>query len=536
MHLRDIHLSHYKRFTDLRIPGLPPTARLIVLTGPNGVGKSSLFDAFKVWHGSHYGGHWVTDVLYHQKQGEPQTGWSEMVSLDFHEPIPVDADDIKKMFYIRSAYRNESDFVTSSIGKMGPLLDTTTVTRLINNDVAVADNYQRLVSETLSSVYRVENDELLVKDLRDNLIGQVRRSMINVFQGLNLQGIGRPLEAGTFEFQKGVSSNFQYKNLSGGEKAAFDVLLDMIVKRMAFNNTIYCIDEPEGHMHTRIQGRLLGELFSLLPTNCQLWIATHSIGMMSKAKELHKLHSDQVIFLDFDGYDFDRQTVIRPVEVDRAFWSKALAISLDDLANLIAPRRIVFCEGKPRDERNPNKSEFDASCYRTIFSREYPDTDFISVGDANDVHDEGRRMGQAIQAIVNGVKVLRVIDRDARTEEEIKHENSIGIRVLSKRHLESYLMDDETLSAFCESLGQRDKGAEVLSEKAKAIAASVQRGNPADDIKSAAGMIYESMKRLLSLSQAGNSTDAFMRDKLAPMIKPGTKIYGELRRDVLGDE
>ena len=45
MKIKSIHLHDFKRFTDLTISELPETARLVVLIGPNGCGKSSVFDA-----------------------------------------------------------------------------------------------------------------------------------------------------------------------------------------------------------------------------------------------------------------------------------------------------------------------------------------------------------------------------------------------------------------------------------------------------------------------------------------------------------
>ncbi len=50
MRVKRIHLENFKRFTDLTIEGIPETAKLVVLIGPNGCGKSSLFDSFKTWH------------------------------------------------------------------------------------------------------------------------------------------------------------------------------------------------------------------------------------------------------------------------------------------------------------------------------------------------------------------------------------------------------------------------------------------------------------------------------------------------------
>ena len=48
MRIKSVHLHDYKRFTDLRIVDIPESARLVVLIGPNGTGKSSVFDGFIV--------------------------------------------------------------------------------------------------------------------------------------------------------------------------------------------------------------------------------------------------------------------------------------------------------------------------------------------------------------------------------------------------------------------------------------------------------------------------------------------------------
>ena len=46
MRIESVRLSNYKRFTNLTIANIPATARLVVLVGPNGTGKSSVFDSF----------------------------------------------------------------------------------------------------------------------------------------------------------------------------------------------------------------------------------------------------------------------------------------------------------------------------------------------------------------------------------------------------------------------------------------------------------------------------------------------------------
>lgn len=67
-------------------------------------------------------------------------------------------------------------------------------------------------------------DETSKREIRDRIIGAVCDAMRAVFPELLLTGvggIGSGTEAiGTSYFQKGSAKQFQYKNLSAGEKAA----------------------------------------------------------------------------------------------------------------------------------------------------------------------------------------------------------------------------------------------------------------------------------------------------------------------------
>ena len=45
------------------------------------------------------------------------------------------------------------------------------------------------------------------------------------------------VEDGTFYFKKGIIEKYHYKNLSAGEKSAFDLILDLIIKQEYYPGT-----------------------------------------------------------------------------------------------------------------------------------------------------------------------------------------------------------------------------------------------------------------------------------------------------------
>jgi predicted ATPase len=533
MHIKEVRVQAFKRFHILDIRDLPASARLVVLAGPNSSGKSSLFDAFNEWDKIHgRGGSYDED--YFMKKGAGIVGRGNNVEINFHETSSSDFQpDAPKTFYIRSAYRNESDFRVDNLQRVGPVHEGAVVDRLIDNDVKVSRNYHRLVSRTLANVYDQQHDALKVAELRNLLIGPLRTSMKRVFDDLLLSGTGDPLQRGTFLFDKGSSKEFPYKNLSGGEKAAFDLLLDLVLKREYYVDTIYCIDEPEAHIGTRLQGSLLEEITQLIPDQCQLWIATHSIGMMRKARELKQAQSNEVVFLDFTDKDFDNYVELSPVEVDRRFWASILDVAVADLAELVAPRTIVLCEGQEFFKDGRRELGFDADCYTKIFGAEFPDTSFVSVGSSNEVESDKLGLARAVELLVSGSKVIRLVDRDDKSLEEIER---IGpdIRVLRRRHLEAYLFDDEVLTQLCEVENKSDKAQAAISIKDAGLKDSRDRGHRSDDFKAACRSIVADLKQLLDLKSHGQKSSSFMRDTLAPLIQPGMSVYAELKEDIFG--
>ena len=532
MKIRQLRLTNFKRFTDTTITDIPATARLVLLVGPNGSGKSSLIDAAHMWYRQNWArdGNW--DESYHRKQiPGVSTSWQDTVAINFYDPQPATEEQQRKAIYARSAYRNDPEFQLDTLSRVTPAVKEFRISRLIDNDQAVSLNYRRLVSQGFEDVYERADPGLTMREFREQSIGQIRDAIERLFPGLVLNSLGNPLSAGTFRFDKGESKAFLYKNLSGGEKAAFDLLLDILVKRNEFDDTVFFIDEPEAHMSPALQAALLDELFAAVPSNSQLWLATHSIGMMRRARDLAAEHLSSVVFLDFDGANFDLPVTLSPVEPNRPFWKRAMQIALDDLAGYVTPEEVVLCEGG----RLQSGKDFDAECYNQIFQSEYPHVVFLGAGSADDIQQDPRGVQNLLTALAPSVRVTRVIDRDDRTQDEIGQLAVRGVRVLSRRSIESFLLDDAVLEGICTSFGQPTAASQLLQAKAAAIQSSTNAGGPADDLKRPAGDIYNAAKRLFPMNKLGSDKRAFMSGICAPLIKLGTPVYETLRRDIFGE-
>src|ERR1017187_3692709 len=422
MRISSIKLKNFKRFSDLQISEIPKSAKLVVIVGPNGCGKSSLFDALIHWYRRSVGFGINSDMLYYQKHAAEAFDWNQTVDVTLHDG----AQPKKGMLYLRTAYRNDPDFSVDGINRPDNPSQGVRISRAIDNDQTVSDNYRRLIYDTMSGVYAEANDDKTIRALREELIGGIRESMKRGFGDLLLNSVSDPLGAGAFYFEKGTVKSYHYKNLSGGEKAAFDLLLDLHVKRRFFSDAVYCVDELETHLHTRVQGALVKEMVNILPEACQLWITTHSLGVLRAAQEMIAADPASVCLIDFDGVDPDVPRQLIPSSLGRVTWEKLLSITLDDLSQRIAPKIVVICEGSSVGTR---RKDFDAEIYNRILGSRHPDILFVSGGSSNQVAATGVSVRDALGRILPSSKFSSLADRDDKSEAEVKEMEAKGTLV-----------------------------------------------------------------------------------------------------------
>ena len=532
MHLKSMHLKDFRGFSDRTIEEIPASSRLVILIGPNGTGKSSIFDALLIWSGARGGIGISWDRSFHVKQsGATSTNWDQTIKrVELHEGDPASDEAWRKLCYFRSAYRNEVDFSQGNLGAL-PEMSERRFHRTIESDAAVSANYRRLIMQTIRDVWgKGAGRDITLEEYSDVVVKRVNDSLARVLPHLSMEFLGDPAaNTGNFYFTKGVSRRYLFKNLSGGEKAVFDMLIDLIVKMGYFDDSILCIDEPESHVNPSVQSALLHELLKLTPPKSQLWVATHAIGMLRCARDIEAETPGSVSFINFEA-DFDKAAVLKPTRMDRPTWQRSLAVALDDVAALVSPKCIVICEGGIGARFTGDS--LDGQVYNRIFGASEPDTQFFSAGSHHDTEKSRGVLVTLASTILPGLTVKRLIDRDDRSDAEVEAERSKGSLVLTRRNLESYLFGDEVLRALCASAGKPELGDILIKSRNDTIS---QKNATADDMKAAAGETYVAAKRLLALKSPGNDTKAFMRDTLAPLVTEGTVTHSTLRSDIFGE-
>ena len=526
MRIKRIELGNYKRFNDLVIDEIPDTARLVVLIGPNGSGKSSLFDAFLMKSQGSKGNYSLVDddsrreyyIKDTNREYASQTRQlARGIDIQFHNGTPP-GDDWSTVFNIRTAYRVEADFRLTSLEPVAPSSERARFTRIIDPDQAVSDNYKRLAWKRQADLDGDAPANTTFGQYRKESLAALQTGMRKLFDApaLELQDFGGMRAAGVFRFAKGDVRDFHYKNLSGGEKAAFDLLLDVFVKANEYQDAIYCIDEPEDHIATGLHGRLLEVVLDMLPPDSQLWIATHSVGFVRKAYELMR-QQNNVAFLDFSGRNFDQSEIMTPCIPGRAFWHTTYRVALDDLANLIAPSNIVICEGK----EDAAASGFDADCYNQIFGDSHPDTLFVSRGGAKQV-ENSEVLIAVLRSVAKGADIWKLIDRDEMAGSARRVRIQQGVRVLTRRELENYLYAPEVLSTFCKRENKGKLETEILGKAQELLNGSAPEFA---DLRPVTRELLDFIKEKTQLHNPGNDRREFALEHLVPALRETPNVF-----------
>jgi len=402
------------------------------------------------------------DHEYHSMRRIPNYSYQNVIIEFDHGPFNTVREMRQKegkentIFSFRSPYRYNSNLkVMQSQATCELRLNNYGATTASDLDDKMEENYRRLYIRYIN--YLNEKD-CRPSEAKIKIIGDLNGALKNCLD-LEIISIG-DIESskGTLYFKKADHpTEFDFNVLSSGEKEVVDILLDLYLRQDEYSETIFLIDEPELHLNTSIQKKLLIEIDKLIGKECQIWIATHSIGFLRALQDDLKDECQLIYFPPVTNWA-STDIVLTPVPKTRLQWTKIFETALDDLAGLVCPKRIIYCEGKGSPGNNGKENGFDAKVFNQIFAEQFQDTFFISSGGNTELDQRSEIAIAILSKVFHDIEIIVLKDRDiasgkfttAQDRQIYLQTNPQNHRVLNRWEIENYLYDKEVLKPYCE--------------------------------------------------------------------------------------
>lgn len=464
MRIKKVRLKNgYKRFHDLTIDLGEQPARLVALVGPNGCGKSSVLDGmlYHVHAHGRLGSGPNRDGSYHSMRSSSVVTYEDII-IEFETGNYSTVRQSREstgmagtIFSFRSPYRyNNTLKIQSTQSTPDIKLNNYGAGDASSIDAKMEDNYRRL-----HGAYNryLEANDAKPSEAKNHIIGELNKSIKNCLD-VEIANLGNVESArGTLYFKKvGHPEDFEFNVLSSGEKEVVDLILDLYLRKEDYNDTIFLIDEPELHINTAIQKKLLIEIDRLVGDNCQIWITTHSIGFL-KAIQSEMSGKCQIIHFTPDVDRASQADILKPVTPSPAVWRSLFSVALDELVDMVSPETIIYCEGRADPTTSGSERGMDAQAFNNIFGSENPQALFVSSGGGTELDQRSSIAISILGKVFPSVKILVLKDRDMASG-KITDQNDRSVylatnddnhRVLNRWEIENYLYDKSVLQNYC---------------------------------------------------------------------------------------
>lgn len=523
MKIREITIKNFKSIIALHMDNIPD---LVVIAGPNGCGKTSIFDAIRIFKAivgpyntselsqiqnrelrnelrntvnlkaefaeitlgiepseteknyllprfpnleetlSQNQGLLISSVKI-LKTGQPSTSIASAPLADLlrhYDPT----DEIGTFEYIPS-YREVPMGEPGRITLSAPALDQEKLERTAN----VKEKFARL---KLYLIMMFIYDKMELSDQASKFMPDIKDFFSNFFFPKEFEGI---------KVDKSLRWDFPIKTphgihdmdfLSSGEKEILGTFTNIL--KMKLTGSVILFDEPELHLNAALERKVIGSLTTISNAGNQVWLATHSFEIVGTVplENLYKM------YLSFpEGGDN---------QIDICSSKKDLVETLELLGASIGiqliSQKIVFVEGKT-----------DKDILKSLFEKFSSIVSFVETKGLGSLMGVSQAAIDLLDQVSKDEPYYMIRDRDFLSDakvEEIKSKYVGKVFIWNFRTIENYLLDPKILIDVLNQLG-----IDIFDDEESVL---IALKNIADDLKieTIADMIVDEMqKRILDV-------------------------------------
>jgi ABC-type cobalamin/Fe3+-siderophores transport system ATPase subunit len=225
-------------------------------------------------------------------------------------------------------------------------------------------------------------------------------------------------------------STYDFATLSSGEREVVNIAFDFLLRRP--EDCVIFFDEPELHLHPELSYRLIQTLQTIGKNN-QFVLSTHSPDVITASLDR------SVIFLA-PAQDLPRggpmNQAIPVSEADET--NQALRMLGQSIGIIALGKRLVLIEG--------TQSSLDKQTYGSITRGRYPGLVLVPSGGKHAIESFASVYDAILSRSIWGVEFFMLCDKDSAPPSALPEATTAAtagrLRVLSRYHLENYFLDE----------------------------------------------------------------------------------------------
>lgn len=424
---------------------------LVVIAGPNGVGKTRLI-AGLLAHFRNKGGQQVSFEIEATDESE-RVVWGKSL---LNTSVVGDAQLLRGMLQQNRSRRNFKSSVlyyesNRSIQNVQPLAFQFDFTDPYEEKVGWDMSFGGLASrwqDTQHAIFKkIQSQKMAIANRAIQLRSEGHSSMnleftdpLDPFREAFFRLLGpKVLHSADVQNQQLLySEESEARNvstLSSGEREVLTIAFDFLLRKPS--HCIVFFDEPELHLHPELLARLVSTLRSAGENNQFIFIS-HSPDIVSSSL------NDSVVFLTPPKADDGNQAVLLGPKEGAAEALHRLGHSVGVVS---LGKKIVLIEG--------TEASLDKQTYSHLLKNRFPSLVLQASGGKGNLSSFSRVATEVLDKTLWGVRFYMLADRDAAPAGSTTSQ-SRNMKVLSRYHLENYFLDAEVL-AQCFSQMEADE-------------------------------------------------------------------------------